>query len=102
MTAFLQDSMPLYKSEDKCIMSAGAKCTIASIVFWFMAAIPVLKIGIPPVHAVHAVDTGKEADTEEKAIDPDSKLFDKEDAVAEEGIDDEHNDKHTLETTEAA
>ena len=99
MTAFLQDSMAMYKSEGKCMMSTGAKCTIASTVFWFIAGIPVLKIGTPPVYAVEA---GKDVESKEAAIDPDSKLFDNEIAAADEEISHKHSEEHTLETTEEA
>lgn len=95
ITSDLQASAPLLGLEDTCGMSVGAKCSIAAIVFWFVAAIPALKVDIPPLGAV---DTEKKATTDEKAVDPDSKLFDKEEAADGEEI----GDEHTLETTEAA
>jgi len=75
-------------------MSVSAKCTIAAIVFWFFAAIPALKIDIPPLGAVH---TEKNAESEDnKEIGSDRK--EKEDAVGEEEI----SEEHTFETTKAA
>jgi hypothetical protein len=95
LTADLQAELPLLQLEDTCAMSVGAKCTIAAVVFWFLAAVPALKVGFAPLSAV---DNEKNAATDDKVVDPDSKLFDKEQAADAEDI----GDEHTLETTEAA
>ena len=93
-TSDLLENMSLFQVEDTCAMSVSAKCTIAATVFWFVAAAPTFMTDIA---LLDKVDTQQNAcKAEDKVIDPDSKLFDKD------VTDEEIGDEHTLETTEAA